>query len=203
MLKIRDYVDHVEVVAPAVPAQPGRWYILRVHPLCELRVQDKLTARGANCYAPRYPKQMTIPRRFTWQRPIVQRRMVPLFPGIVFVPDFDADLARLKALSDGVAGFLHFGDRIASLSSQLMADVMGIEESLCLPLAQKKQVTRGLAVGMRVRIRDGSPFEMWTGRIERLDGRGRLRVLIDGIKREVAVEMSSHQVEPVEPATVG
>lgn len=195
MLKIGDFVEFTEPVpAPAVPVQPARWYILRVHPLCELRVQDKLTARGASCYAPRYPKQMTIPRRFVWQRPIVQRRMVPLFPGIVFVPDFDADLARLKALSDGVAGYLHFGDRVASIDHGLMADVMGLEERLCIPRSQRQR--SDLRPGMMVRIRDGSPFAMWTGRIERLDDKGRLRVLIDIVKREVAVELFSHQVEP-------
>jgi transcription antitermination factor NusG len=197
MLKIGDFVDFVEPEESpaAVSVNPARWFLIRVHPLIERRVQRKLTQRGVSCYVPQYPKQVSVARQFPWQKPIVQRRIVPLFPGLVFVPDVDADIAHLRRLADGVVGFLYVSERPARVSHDDMEDIRAIESRQCVPVS-------ALRKGSTVRIREGSPFAMWTGRIERLDDRGRLRVLIDVIKREVAVELSSHQVEPVEQATV-
>jgi transcriptional antiterminator NusG len=41
------------------------------------------------------------------------------------------------------------------------------------------------------------PFDMWEGRIERLDSHGRLRVLLDVLSRQVPVELDETQIEPV------
>lgn len=190
-LKIGDFVDFIEPDAGAVsvPREPSRWFLVRVHPLTERRVHAKLTERGVSCYVPLIPRRVVVARAFAWQKPIVRRVQVPLFPGLVFVPDFDVDIPRLRLLAAGVVGLLHLEERPASLRAQDVADIRAIEARLSVPLSSLKR-------GDLVRIRDGSPFAMWTGRIDRLDDKGRLRVLIDAIKREVAVELSSHQVEP-------
>lgn len=197
MLKIGDFVDVVERNAVAsVPVSPDRWMLVRVHPNRERQVHDRLTASGICCYVPQFPRCVTVSRRFAWQQPIIQRRSTPVFPGLAFVPDFDADMARLRFLSDGVAGLLFVDGRAASLSSADVEAIRAIEADLSTPLSEARRRHHVFAVGDRVRVRDGSPFAMWTGRIDRLDGKGRLRVLIAAIKREVTVELSSHQVEP-------
>ncbi len=193
LLKIGDFVDVIPPMASvSVPIAPERWMLLRVNPSRERRVHERLTERGVCCYAPHFPRRITVSRRFAWQRPIVQQRMVPVFPGLVFVPDFDADVVRLRSYSDGIAGLLFVDRRAASLSTANVDAIRSIEAHLSTPVS----TARAYAVGDRVRVRDGSPFAMWTGRIDRLDGKGRLRVLIAAIKREVAVDLSSHQVEP-------
>jgi len=196
MFKIGDVVGAVasETAMPAVASEPDRWLLLRVHPQTERRVHEKLTRRGICCYAPSYPCEVTVRRTYTWQKPIVQRRIKPLFPGLVFVPDLDVSMDRLKAISDDVAGLLIYAGIPLAARPKDMHDIRRIEQELNQPRSARR---RRMAVGDMVRIRDDGPFAMWTGRIERLDDRGRLRVLIEFIKREVAVDLSSHQVEPV------
>lgn len=197
MLKIGDFVELVEPddLRASVPTRPAHWSLIRVRPLIERRVQRQLTERGVSCSVPQYLKRVSVSRQFPWQKPIVQRRIVPLFPGLVFVPEVEADVSHLRGLADGLVGFLYIGERPARISDRDMDDIREIERRQCMPVSALRR-------GSKVRIREGSPFAMWTGRIERLDDHGRLRVLIDVIKREVAVDISSHQVEPVEQATV-
>ena len=200
MLKIGDVVGIVEMnEQPSVPVAPDRWCAITVHPQRERRVRDRLLDRGLCCYAPFFPRRVTIVRRQAWQRPIQQTRTAPLFPGLVFVPDFDArDMLLLRSLADGVVNYLRLGERPATLSSAMIDDIRAIEQSLNVPLRAAKARYHRFKAGDLVRVRDGSPFAMWVGRVDRLDCKGRLRVLISAIEREVAVELSSHQVEPVQ-----
>jgi len=55
---------------------------------------------------------------------------------------------------------------------------------------------RKFAQGQRIRITDG-PFELFEGRIAKLDNNYRLGVLIDLLGREVRITLDEDQVEAV------
>jgi transcriptional antiterminator NusG len=179
--------DFVGYAAPRVVDAPipKLWYMIRVMPNRELTVQDKLLARGVCAYVPRE----TWSRRTVWNRQRICER--PIFDGVVFVPDFDADIRRLRNSADGVIGFVRFGDRAACAGRQVMDAIHRIEDRLRMPLGQRKFVA-----GQQVRVISG-PFGYFEGMIERLDSHGRLKVLLHVFERQVSVELEETQIEPV------
>lgn len=164
------------------------WYLLRVHPGREFHVIRALSRpwRHVAAYLPVFKKQMRVNARITR---LVDR---PLFPGLVFIPDFEAHL-DWRGDVDGVSSFLRFGEVPATLSPALLDDVIRLEAILALPRSKRD---RAFTCGDLVRINEG-PFAGWTGRIDRLDQHGRISVLIDAIKRGLPVNISESQVEPV------
>jgi len=198
MLKIGDFVEHsVADLLPVVPAVPEAWFLIRVHPMRERKVMDALLRRGASCAVPTFEHVQKVHHKWRqWTLQKVRRVRSPIFPGIVFVPDFDADIRRLQSLSDGIFGYLRLGERAISLCPSLFDQVRRLELAMNQPLSQAK---RALKAGDRVRIKEGAgnPFEMWTGRFQRLDGKGRLRVLIQIMEREVPVVLAEDEIEPV------
>ncbi|TAK50250.1 MAG: hypothetical protein EPO23_03325 [Xanthobacteraceae bacterium] len=189
-LKIGDYVEPVErMPARAAVPMPRCWFLLRLHPNREFAVARGFAREGLAGYLPVYPKQL--PARPP-HRPKPMLQSVPLFPGLIFVPDFEARLDRLKVV-EGVVGFVHFGEQWAALSPAMLAAVRALEAELAVPRAER---AKRLALGTQVRMSAG-PFEGWTGRIARLDSRGRLRVLLEAVKREIPLEVGEDQVEAV------
>lgn len=199
MLRIGDFVGNVDVERdpPRVPASPAAWYLLRLHPSKERKVQAKLFDRGISIYVPTYTKRIVVRRQDAWRPAFIQHRCTPIFPGIGFVPDFDADLDMLKDASDGIGSFLRFGPSEARIGPTLMSHVRWLEAQLATPRSKREQVMKHLEVGDIVRIGLGNPFWGWAGRIDRLDDKGRLRVLVNAISHEVKVDLTVDQVEPV------
>lgn len=196
--KIGDYVDTIDLAEAVVDVPiPDYWFFVRVHPLMERRASDLLHRQGICCYAPTFEHQVKVNRRWTqWTLTKTKRVRSPLFPGIIFVPDFDADVPRLKSISQDVVGLLKFGEFPARLSAELFRAVRELERTMGVPLSKRKQEwKRGDLV--RVKFDAHNPFAMWTGRFDRLDGKGRLRVLLTAASREVPVVLSEDQVEPV------
>jgi transcriptional antiterminator NusG len=185
LLKIGDFVGMVDLPIREAKLEPKRWYLLRVHPNRELGVVDRLLDRGVMAYVPRESWS----KRTVWSRQRIAK--LPIFPGIAFIADFDANLRRLRDLADGIVGFVTFGERVAYAGEQVMASIHRLEERLNLPLGQRRY-----AVNQEVRVIRG-PFDMWEGRIERLDSHGRLRVLLDVLGRQVPIELDETQIEPV------
>lgn len=193
MYKIGDIVGVVDSSDElAVPVSPERWYLLRTHPGREFSVSDAFIHRRISHYLPTFVRSVWAggyAARVARHRRTVRR---PLFPGIILVPDFEADIERLKQTA-GVSGWLKIGDAAAALRAKDWHDVREIEAVLAVPPSKREQ---RFAVGQLVRITDG-PLGMWTGRIERLDERGRLRVLIEVARRAFPVEIAGDEVEPV------
>jgi transcriptional antiterminator NusG len=184
LYNIGDFVGYAPPPVAEVPI-PKLWYMIRVMPNREFAVQDKLLARGVCAYVPRE----TWSQRTAWNRRRICEK--PIFDGVIFVPDFDADIRRLRGYADGLVGFVRFGDRAASAGRQVMDAIHRIEERLRLPLGKRK-----LAAGQQVRVISG-PFGYFEGMIERLDSHGRLKVLLHVFERQVSVELEETQIEPV------
>jgi transcription termination/antitermination protein NusG len=200
LLKIGDFVDPVDLSqrGPCAVPIPQRWFILRVHPNRESRVIRTFRQRGISAYLPLYIRTIDRKdRRSHARKPHLGRRVVsPLVPGLIFIPDFEFDSRYITITAvDDVAGFLQFGDFLASLSTTDFATIRAIEAHLAIPRGQRKY-----RIGDKVRFVDG-PFSDFVGIVDRLDSRGRLRVFLDAVQRGVPVIATETQVEPADPAT--
>ena len=191
LLSIGEYVGPAPEPVRMVPL-PACWFILRTRPLREFKVRDVFEDNGVSFYLPVFTRRIARYVRHGRSPHHVDRR-APLFPGLMFIPDFEVSrLAWLKSFG-GVAGMLHLGGHPARLTTAVIANVRAIEAELARPLAEQK---RRYAIGQPLRI-TGGYFEGWKGRITRLDGKGRIRVLLEAVKREIPVEITEDQVEPV------
>jgi len=82
------------------------------------------------------------------------------------------------------------------MNATMFRSVQVLEKTMGIPLSQVK---RSFKPGdpIRVKWHPNNPFAMWGGRFERLDGKGRLRVLLAGLSREVPVTLPEDLIEPV------
>lgn len=172
---------------------PERWYVLRTHPNRESKVIRTLKRDKVDHLFPMFPREETVVRRSLGFE-VKTKRIVatPLFPGLIFVPDYECEHANL-AYIDGCAGFLRFGDWRAYLYPQHICDIIHINAVANVPRSKRERM---FAAGDLVRIVDG-PFASFPGRIERLDSKGRLSVLVDIFKRMTPVLFEAGQLEPV------
>jgi transcriptional antiterminator NusG len=209
-----DFVDMIDLDAlhgPAsVPVQPREWFILRTHPNCERKVMREFDRRHISGYCPMIWREQRVARLTTWgaQRLTMRRVLQPLFPGLVFVPDFDADHVPVHAIRE-VSGWLRFGDWFARIPSERdrervgddlavgMSDIRALVAIANTPHSKREAK---FAKGDLVRIVDG-PFRDFAGRIERLDSKGRLTVAIDIFGRLSSTTMSEWQIEPSQGPT--
>lgn len=191
------FVDLMENIRAEVPVTPARWYVLRVHPNREQVVMRDLRRRHMSCYLPLYPNYVPVGRRRPGAKDKRPKRLVmtPLFPGLIFIPDFEANAEKFRSI-DGTAGFLKFGAHAAFARADMMRTIRIFEAAANVPRSQRRVVKPAHKLGDTVMLRDGV-FEGWTGRIDRLDAKGRLRILIDCLKRGVSVEADETQIVPV------
>jgi len=188
LYETRDFVACVQGPVIATPL-PKLWYLLRLHPNYDLKAERQLHQHGISAYVPK--EKRTI--KGAWNRRL--SRTVPIFPGAMFIPDFDADIARLKDAADGIGGFVKYcgkqGPEALKISLSVMADVRRFEARRNgLPEERKFRVDQ------KVRL-IGGPFDMWEGRIERLDPRYRITILIEILTRQVLLHLNEDQIEAV------
>jgi len=182
LLNIGDFVEYVQEPVIATPL-PKLWYLLRLHPNYDLKAERQLHERGISAYVPKEKVKV----RSAWHR--IVERVVPIFPGAIFIPDFDADIARLKRNADGIGGFVKCAGEALRISLGTMAEIRRFE-------AKRDPDRRKFHVDQRVRI-IGGPFDMLERSIERLDPRYRIRVLIEVLGGRSTVEIDEDQVEAV------
>lgn len=175
------FMDSCDVSLPI----PKLWYLLRIQPNREIPVTNRLRDRGVSIVLP----TETAPVRVSRGKKVL--RKLPLFSGVAFVADFDAQLKRLRDLADGVIGFVTFGEEVAAANAKTMGKVRDFEARMQLPPSQRKY-----ALGQQVRVVDGS-FNWWEGPIDRLDSHGRLTVLLDVLGGQVPVQLDETQIEAV------
>lgn len=184
LYSIGDFVGIVE--RPFMTAQmPALWYLLRLHPNYERKAERQLNDHGVQCYMPKETKLI----KSVWGRRILKE--IPLFSGAMFIPDFEADLAKLKRIASGIGGFVRSGDTPLTISLTWMEKIRKFEERV-----QSTAGNRKFQINQHVRI-VGGQFDMWEGKVERLDSHHRLRILITLLEREVPVELDEDQIEAV------
>lgn len=186
-LKIGDFVDFIDhpIAPPARTAQ--HHYMLRVAPNREIATEAKLSERGVVAYLPKE----TETRKTGWNR--YKARAVAIFPGAIFIPDFEADLRRLKTIADAIIGYVRCESVPVVISPKAMTEIRKFEKLLDVPPGQRK---RAFFVDQQVRIEQGQ-FEGWMARVARLDRNHRLTVLVNMFGRMVHVELNEDQVEAV------
>lgn len=187
-LNIGDYIETVDPVPAFVPL-PQWWFVLRLRPNRENKVEGAFTREGISYFLPRFSKNCRIPAGTN--RVMMVARRVPLFPGLVFIPDFEVRRRRVNDVV-GVVSYLRFGEKIARLSPKFMSEVERMVNEANRPISKVKAEFRA---GQALRVTSG-PFEGWRGRFARLDGKGRIRVLLKAVKREIEAIVAEDQVEP-------
>ncbi len=185
LYSIGDFVGYVERPVRTKP-EPQCHYMVRLHPNYEMKAERQLHERDIDAYLPKETRSV----RGTWnRRPL---RTLPIFSGIMFIPDYDANLMRLKSIADGIGGFVKVAGEALQVSPAWMDRIRRFE----LKMQQDAPNRRVFHLGQGVRIVGGA-WDMWEGKIARLDRHRRLRVLITTVMGEVPVDLDEDQVEAV------
>jgi transcriptional antiterminator NusG len=190
--RIGDRVGRVDlsVFGPLEVPLPKRWHLLRIRPNRETQVLRSFEQRNISAYLPRVTH--TVANGLSPVRQLRRTVISPLFPGLIFMPDFEFSNRQVLA-TDGVAGYLRFGEHTAYLTHAVFCDVRAIEAAANIPHSKRKRLYE---LGQLVQVIDG-PLASWTGRIERLDAKGRYKILVNALARGMMVSLTERQIESV------
>lgn len=175
---------------PAVPAascgdESGelRWYVVHTQPGAEGWAAVHLERQGHRIFYPRYRKTIRHARR----RISV---MAPLFPNYLFLGlDISRDRWRSVNGTRGVVRLLTQGDAPCPVPRGVVEALQGYANA-------DGEVNLVPCIGQAVQIMEG-PFADFVGKLARLDGAGRVYVLLDILGRTVSVTMRREALEPV------
>jgi transcriptional antiterminator RfaH len=160
--------------------QNQEWYVVYSKPQKEDFAQFHLKQKGVEVFFPR----LLLPRSSR-----KRKLLVPLFPNYLFVR---IDLWRhyyAVLWSPGVKNFVSFNDTPAALDSRIAQYLLQRTNGEGIIAAQSN-----LKVGQEVRIRGGS-FDGLVGMLQDApDARGRVKVLMKLLNREIKVEIPVHLV---------
>ena len=160
-----------------------RWYVVSTKPRREEFAQDQLARRGVATFFPRIFETGQLRGR----SPIG-----PLFPGYLFL-QLDLEQQFFDVVwTPGVRKFVAFGDAPCAVDDAVvdfLRERVGDEGVL--------KVERVFRPGDRVCVKYG-PFEGLVGIIQSPVGaRGRVRVLMELLRRQTPVEVPQNIVEPL------
>jgi transcription elongation factor/antiterminator RfaH len=165
-------------------AASERWFLAHTHPKSECRAELHLRAQGFRIYLPQIQKTVRHARQLKAVR-------APLFPRYLFVI---LNLERDRWLS--VRSTVGVSRLLTTQDGCPVPVPVGIVESL---IDQSDgSVTRldaGLVKGQQVRILCG-PFADFIGTLERLDGAGRVQVLLELMGTTVPVSLHRSALLP-------
>ena len=166
------------------PVRGERWYAVATLPRREAGAQMQLEAQGFRTFLPRYSKTVRHARK-------LMTVSAPFFPGYLFVVlDLTRDRWRSVNGTFGVATLI--------MTEGFPCPVQtGVVESLiaCCGTDGYLALVDRLAVGQGVRVLCG-PFADMVGKLARLDGGGRVQVLLRLMGGEVAVSVSRNVLMP-------
>jgi transcriptional antiterminator RfaH len=176
--------------AQLVSSDMPLWFCLRAQPKHEhlaaitLRRQLKLS-----CFSPRVRFRKATRRGPVWF-------VEAMFPGYLFAEFVYSREHRRVEHSPGIHGILHFGDAVATLGSDIIAN-------LRQKTGEQEIVTFNpeIQVGQPVRIAEG-PFQGLEALVTRLiPAKERVRVLLEFLGRSLETELSTPKVLPVASPT--
>jgi transcriptional antiterminator RfaH len=176
-------MSHVDVESPAL-AGNERWFLAHTLPKSECKAELHLGAQGFRTYLPQFQKTIRHARQLRTVR-------APLFPRYLFVI---LDLERDRWLSvRSTVGVSHL---YTSRDGRPVPVPVGIVELLIE--RSEENLTRldsGLVKGQQVRILSG-PFADFVGTLARLDGAGRVQVLLEMMGTAVPVSLHRSALAP-------
>jgi len=148
-------------------AASERWFLTHTHPKSEGKAELHLQAQGFRTYLPQIRKTIRHARQLKTVR-------ASLFPRYLFVI---LDLERDRWLS--VRSTVGVSRLITNQDGRPIPVPVGVVESLIEQSdGNLTRLDTGLVKGQRVRILSG-PFADLAGTLERLDGAGRVQVLLE------------------------
>jgi transcription elongation factor/antiterminator RfaH len=161
-----------------------RWFLAHTLPKSEWKAELHLGAQGFRTFLPQFRKTIRHARQLKTVR-------APLFPRYLFVI---LDLERDRWLS--VRSTVGVSRLITSQEGRPIAVPVGIVESFIEQSdGNLMRVDTGLVRGQRVRILSG-PFAEFVGSLERLDGAGRVQVLLEMMGTAVPVTLHRSALSP-------
>jgi transcription elongation factor/antiterminator RfaH len=161
-----------------------RWFLAHTHPKCEWKAELHLGAQGFKTYLPQIDKTVRHARKLRTVRS-------PLFPRYLFVI---LDLGRDRWLS--VRSTVGISRLVTTQDGRPVPVPVGIVEALIA--RSEGNVTRldiDLAKGQQVRILSG-PFADFVGTLQRLDGAGRVQVLLELMGTAIPVTLNRSALLP-------
>ena len=163
------------------------WYIALTEPSRETKALAGIERCGFVCNLPTFIKSVWAGRS---KRRLVTR---PLFPGYLFV-GFHHGNERWDLVRDvsGVRGFLTTNGRPASIPQGAIDVINAKVSELALPPKLRSSYRKG----QTVRVMEG-PFAAFLGPIERLNGKGRVAVMLDVFGRKVPVDLHESEIAAV------
>lgn len=163
--------------------EPGeRWYVARVHSHRESAAQLNLDRLGFRSFAPRTKRTVRHARKLS-------NVLAPLFPGYIFlILDLSRDRWRSVNSTFGVASLIMGAERP-------MPVPCGLVEALVIATEASGLVRFDLEIGQTLRILSG-PFAEAVCRLEHLDDKGRVRVLLEFMGTEVTARLDRACVAP-------
>jgi transcription elongation factor/antiterminator RfaH len=189
-LKTMTVLSHVGSQVPVAALQVGpdrRWYVAQTLPFREAKAQVQLKRQGFTAFLPRYIKMIRHARRRT-------AVSAPLFPNYLFVAlDLRHDRWRSINGTLGVAHLLTASDRPTPV-------LAGVVEALVAATRQDGNLSLcdSVALGDRVQIIEG-PFADLIGQLVRIDGGGRVQVLLRLLGGSTPVSIDRRVLIPVLP----
>ena len=167
---------HVDVGSRALSGNE-RWFLAHTQPKSERRAELHLGAQGFRTYLPVIEKTVRHARK-------LKTVQAPLFPSYLFVI---LDLGRDRWLS--VRSTIGVSRLLTTRDGQPVPVPSGIVESLIGRCdGELTRLDAGLVAGQQVRILSG-PFADFVGTLERLDGAGRVKVLLGMMGTAVPVSL--------------
>jgi transcriptional antiterminator RfaH len=161
-----------------------RWYVARVHPHRETTAQFNLDRLGFRSFAPRTRRTVRHARK-------LRSVSAPLFPGYVFlILDLSRDRWRCVNSAFGVASLIMGTEQPIPVPSGIVEALLVATEASGLV-----RLDNDLEIGQTVRILTG-PLAETLCRLVHLDGRGRVRVLLEFMGTEVSAQLDRSCVAP-------
>jgi len=178
-----EVVSDLDGAVPAEPRSAGRWYAVQCLSNSEFLAAAQLANQGFAVFLPCLVRTRRHARKFD----TVRR---PLFPGYLFVR-LDSSRDRWRAINGtlGVARLVGSADAPTPLPA-------GVVEAICDGCDDNGVMAASsdeLSPGEEVRVTAG-PFAEFVGKLESLDGAGRVRVLLEILGRRTCVALSRNQV---------
>ena len=161
-----------------------RWFLAHTQPKSEQRAELHLGAQGFRTYLPVIEKTVRHARK-------LKTVQAPLFPSYLFVI---LDLGRDRWLS--VRSTIGVSRLLTTRDGRPVPVPRGIVESLIgRSDGELARLDAGLVAGQQVRILSG-PFADFVGTLERLDGAGRVKVLLEMMGTAVPVSLHRSALAP-------
>jgi len=159
------------------------WYILQYKPNSHIISQQNLKRQGFNTFL---PHEVVTKRKFSK----TSKQLKPLFPGYMFVEFSKQDLSWTKINSTiGVSKLLITNRELISVNENLMQELIQRCDNL-----GKLLPPRDLQKGDEVKVVN-SPFTKFITKIEQIDSKNRIWVLMDIMGRKSRIQLMPEQIQ--------